>query len=226
MDSASKIKHPRRNASIGKTITHWRHIHRVPVVTAALAVVALSSTAPAIVIPDSHIFAVYDPTQNQLSAAIDQDPTGNITAINFDYTGTTIREALFTVDEGSDWYLANLGDNFSAPAIAANKFPVIFKIINQPPFEIVNTVSIPLGNFYVGINTGEGAINSPTFRNVFGWLELNNDGTTLTSIANAVAYAEQGIFIGTTNAVPEPATLALLSLAAFTLIRRRPLISH
>jgi hypothetical protein len=91
---------------------------------------------------------------------------------------------------------------------------------SSPPRAIPPPLSIPFGNFYLGVTTGVGFTNGHPNRNVFGWLELNNTGTELLPVANAVDYGDGGIIIGTTTPAPEPASVALLA-PVFLLLRRR-----
>lgn len=47
----------------------------------------------------------------------------------------------------------------------------------------------------------------------FGWAHLVADASgTLTVVESAITYGEQGIIVGTTQAVPEPSSLALMLL--------------
>jgi hypothetical protein len=146
-----------------------------------------------------------------------QSPPGNGTSVFFSYSGTTIGFANITLDEGSDWFLVNAGDVFSADTIAAHQFPAII----EAGFPVGGPVSIPLGNFYLGMTTGLGFTNGQPNRNVFGWLELNNTGSELLPVASAVDYGDGGIIVGTTTPAPEPATLALVSVAPLVLVRNR-----
>ena len=86
--------------------------------------------------------------------------------------------------------------------------------------------TIPLGDFYLAAQTASSTLVPPvTVINtpVFGWMRLNNTGTRLIMLDNAVAYGTPGIIVGTTTALPEPATLGLFMIGARALQRRRRL---
>jgi hypothetical protein len=138
------------------------------------------------------------------------DPSSSSPQIFFAYNGATLGYADSVLNAESDWYLVGEGDIFSGATIASNQFPVIAKGTTPLP-----PVSIPLGVLYLGVNAG-----MPN-RDVFGWIQLNNTGTELIPLSNAVAYNEPGIIIGTTTPAPEPATFALLAPALFLLLRRQ-----
>jgi len=178
----------------------------------------MASKTSADVIVGSQILWGGNPSHTQFGARVFQEPTGDYTGISFDYTRSSLAASLWTLDEESDWYLVNSGDIFSTTTIAAHQFPIIFTTDNPRP-----AVSIPLGDFYLGMTTGLGFTNGHPNRNVFGWLELYNPGTELIPIANAVSYNEPGIIVGTTTAVPEPASLLVLAvpLAFLAATRRR-----
>src|SRR4051794_24324138 len=77
-----------------------------------------------------------------------QTSPSDTTSIFFIYSGTTLAAVSWTVDDESDWYLASPGDTLSAATIAANQFRVIFTTDNPR-----SPVAIPLGTFYLGVNT-------------------------------------------------------------------------
>jgi hypothetical protein len=187
---------------------------------AIVAVGILCSAASAQVIRGTQIrFESEPPPTDEYGASVDQEPSGNGTGAIFAFTGSTFAAVEWTLDEESDWYLADSGDVFSATTIAANQFPIIFTT-DDPR----GPVAIPSGDFYLGMSTSN-ELDSESYgengRNVFGWLELDNTGTELIPVDNAVAYGDQGIIVGTTTpVVPEPASAALL-LAALPLLAIR-----
>ena len=185
-----------------------------------------TNTATAEVISSSQIqFSVIPSQPTEYSAYIKQttvtDPVhADYTGLNFVFTGTSLTPTMTLLDEGCDWYLAQAGNTFSAATIAANQFPVIFSAtapLTPPP------VTIPLGDFYLGVSTGIGITNGKPNRSVFGWVKLHNTGTQLTALGNAVDYGDGGIIIGSATAVPEPTSLVLLAtpLAFLAATRRR-----
>jgi hypothetical protein len=128
----------------------------------------------------------------------------------FDYNASTAAYKNTALDEGSDWFLVQPGDVFSAARIAAGQFPpiVTFGPQSYPP------VSVGAGDFYLGVRTGQGAT-----RDCFGWVQLrqiSGIGTTVVMIDNVMSYDSRGIIVGTTTVVPEPAAsgLGLVGLGA------------
>jgi hypothetical protein len=150
------------------TRASWPHPHIGPLPAAALILVALNAPASAQVISGTQITfgPVVFPTA-QYRAIVEQEPNGNDTGVGFNFTGTSLQVTETTLDEGSDWYLVQPGDVFSAATIAANQFPGLIVLGGPRP-----PVAIPLGNFYLGVNTGTGFTSGVPNRQVFGWLEL------------------------------------------------------
>ena len=189
-----------------------------------------SSRAAAEVVAETQIaFGKSGSNTIPYGAGIAQGPNSSTkdTGVGFTYTGTTLGFGDIALDEGSDWYLVDAGDVLSGSTIDANQFPVIVKSIKDPPFFQTNGVPIPLGDFYLGMTTGLGFTNGLPNRTIYGWLELNNTGTELIPVANAVDYGDGGIIVGTT-AVPEPASAFLLATPSVFLFgrQRRGRYSH
>src|SRR5688572_20116426 len=112
-----------------------------------LAITLTSNAVTAEVISDTNItFTTVNFPDAKYRAIVKQAANGDDTGIFFNTLGATISATGATLDEGSDWYLVNAGDIFSADSIASNQFTVIFQVTSQPPFFLSNTVSIPLGN--------------------------------------------------------------------------------
>jgi hypothetical protein len=189
------------------------------------ACAGLCGKASAIVVSGTNV-AILDPqpinSNSSFDAQIQQvpDPKGDYTDVIFSYTGNKLGITFADYDEESDWYLAQAGDSFSASTIAANRFtPVYFTEPNENVY--LPPVSIPQGNFFLAINTGKGfPYGGPTFRNVFGWAEFNNTGAQLSLVDSAMAYGEQGIFIGSINPVPEPGLFPGFAFGALLLVGR------
>ena len=191
------------------------------IATAALGL-AFPSVGSAGVIAGTQINFAMFPTTDGVGANcggfILETPTGPGPGLSFAYTGTTLAFRLAELTADSDWYIANAGDVFSAETIAAGHLPILY----APPV-IAPPLDIPLGDFYLAISTTDFDLPYPPGGgNVFGWLELNNTGTELVAVANAVDYGDGGIIVGTTTPAPEPASLLVLvgGLALLAVLRR------
>jgi hypothetical protein len=128
-------------------------------------------------------------------------------SIFFNVTGSILTFETKNLDEGSDWYLASFEDEFSNGNIQADLFQVFVRATTSG-FES-NDVNVGFGSFYLGVNTGKGFDPFPP-RNLYGWVQLQNTGGSLTMLGNAMSYQGTGIVIGTTQAIPEPSSLTLL----------------
>jgi hypothetical protein len=151
---------------------------------------------------------------------IDQLPTHNqdATGVFFEYTPADLAPATLqcvntVLDEGSDWYLASLGQTFSQGTILSGQFTSLPPMYGQP-------LEIPSGDFYLAVNTGRGYTGNKTNRDIFGWVELENTGSSLIAVDSAVAYGETGIVVGVTGATPEPGSLGALGIGGLLLLRR------
>jgi hypothetical protein len=152
-------------------------------------------------------------------AVVIQSLNDDYTETSFRYDGTTLGVTTFLIDEGADWYLVNEAAPLTAATISSGQFtPLLSGNTIHPP------ISLPLGVFYLGVNTGIGF--GAGNRAVFGWLKLDNTGTTLKSISNAMAYGEQGIYVGTTTAVPEPGAGAGAACVCVALLSARGSLRH
>jgi hypothetical protein len=148
---------------------------------------------------------------------------------NYSYTGAYFNfpvgnDSLFEgaghlVDEGSVWYLVEPGDVFTEATIMAGKFLSITGGFGSLP-DGNNAIPLPGEEFYLGVATAED--NEYDTPNIFGWLKLGlTQSLELVMLDNAVSYASKGIIIGTSTAIPEPSSIALLvgSIAACILRR-------
>jgi hypothetical protein len=107
-----------------------------------------------------------------------------------------------SADEGSEWYLVQSGELFSRANVAAGQFPLVFR------YGVSETVHVGPGEFYLGVRTGI----DPQDRDAYGWVHLGrNEGGKLTMLENVMSYDNYGIVVGTTEIIPEPGTLVLMT---------------
>lgn len=166
----------------------------------------------------SNFIAVLDPSfpGAQYRFSVYQDEAGiDPTSLFVDLNGQVMTAIGWNVDEEADYYLVPNLAVFSAATISSGIFPPLF-VLDQP-----HALNVGFGDFYLGINTGQGFSGGQPTRNVFGWAHLvNNQQTGLQMIGNAVTYGNAGIIVGTTNVipVPEPSILALTALGSLLLV--------
>jgi len=159
-------------------------------------------------------FEDYELTVQQ-NPVFDDNPTG----IVFDRDGLTrLRFVNHNIDEGSDWYLANLGDSFSKETIESDSFVTFF----SASADVHNVIDVGFSEFYLGVNTGQGPpVGGFSPRDVFGWAKFRNSPSGLELLESAVAYQTDGIIIGTTTTIPEPSSLLLVVICGACLIVQR-----
>lgn len=191
-----------------------------------VAVLTPCATFGATIVPNTNLawhpeFDPYDGLGTNYRARVIQDLLGDYTGIGFAFkqvsaTEYSLSATLVNLDEESDWYLVEPGDSFSKEGIAGNEFTPIFTTDHWFPAVTVGT------DFYLGVNTGKGSR-----RDVFGWahfqvvampLPFPSDDDVLIMVENVMSYDSPGIIVGV---VPEPATIALTSIAFITLITLR-----
>ncbi len=131
------------------------------------------------------------------------------TSLGFIVSGSTLSHGGHTLDEGSDWYSVGLGDEFSVANIANGDFLALHQ---SWPAEH-NDLNVS-GYFYLGVATSQGTSE----RDIFGWVRLQNIGGVVSMVDNAVSYAGTGIIVGTTQAVPEPASVVMISLGGVVIV--------
>lgn len=144
--------------------------------------------------------------------SIDSGPSPELVTLTFED---------INVDEGSDWYFAELNDVFSETSIANGTHEIWGGVNDTGDGFVFGEIDIPIGDFYLGVNT-DGYPSPFLDRDIFGWAHFSIDANlNLQLIDNAVAYNSNQIIIGQ-NAIPEPSTTAaiLLFFAAFQLNRR------
>jgi hypothetical protein len=115
-------------------------------------------------------------------------PVGCFTSFTMQYDGSTIRSQELTLDEQSDWFLAQPGDVFSAATIAAMRFPILFDS-NWPNAPLGSPVAVGAGDFYLGVRTGVGFDGNPgpPRRNAYGWVRLRPENGVLTMVENVMS---------------------------------------
>ncbi len=147
-------------------------------------------------------FADYSLTVFQDELAIDP------TSIVFNVSGSTMTIVGSSLDEGSDWFLTSINQEFSEASITASAHPVFIK---QTPIYQDFPLDTGLGDFYLGVNTGNSDGVGFTPRNIYGWAILRNDSGNLSLLDSAFSYGGSGIIVGTTNTVPEPSSCVFIA---------------
>jgi hypothetical protein len=166
------------------------------------------------VITGSHLRLSDEAAVGDYVLTVFQDEAGSDdTSIWVELTGSRLAAVDINLDEGSDWYLATLNEEFSAASIADGRHPVLLQVAT--PY-VMNEVEVGSGEFYLGVNTSQGEA-----RDVYGWARLRNDGGSLVLLDSAMAYGGSGIYIGTTQQVPEPSSALLLVVGFAGLLYRR-----
>jgi hypothetical protein len=173
------------------------------------AVIFVSTGVNASVISNTNInLHDGDPFSDYALTVFQDEPATDPTTMWFNASGPTLSWANMNVDEGSEWYLTSLGDQFCQDTIQRSEFAALVS---------GNPLSVGFGDFYLGVNTGNpdgtwGASGIPP-RNLYGWVHLQNVGGTITMLGNAMSYQGDGIVIGTTTVIPEPSISRLLTLS-------------
>lgn len=171
-----------------------------------VAALIVSTGVNAAVISNTNILLYHPAMFSDYALRVFQDEAAtDPTTMWFNALGPTISFVTMDMDEGSDWYLASLGDSFSRDSIQNSEFPTL--VSGNPLF-------VGFGDFYLGINTGNGIWVYPDIpRNLYGWVHLQSIGGTITMLDNAMSYQGSGIVIGTTEVIPEPSVSRMLVLS-------------
>lgn len=154
------------------------------------------------------------PTGNSGNVAItlDQTISGDVTGtiLNYSPASGTLSFVTLNVDEGSELFLAQAGSSFTNATAASPAFVSLFS---------TSTTPIKVGtDFYLAGRTRSmtdpGFSWSQTdFYSSFGWAHVKVDAQgKLQILDSAMAFREGGIVIGTTQAIPEPGTYALMGI--------------
>ena len=150
-----------------------------------------------------------------LSVAISRNGE-DITSVFLSLENSMLTLESYLLVGGIELYLAEELDRFTRQTIDRNDFTVL---LEHEPVLQMNTIDVGTGDFYLGINAGIDSENggNSSKRSLFGWVKLRNASGQLTLVESARAYEGDGIIIGTTECIPEPAAYALL-LGALALL--------
>jgi hypothetical protein len=129
------------------------------------------------------------------------------TEITFQYDGAKIKVTNILLDEGSDWFLVQPGDVFSAATVNAGQFPAIMNL-SPPPHG--GEVAVGSGEFFLGVRTAGNPPGNYFNRTTYGWVRLRPENGVLTMVENVMSFNSRGIIVGTATVVPEP--LAIVSI--------------
>jgi hypothetical protein len=184
-------------------------MNRVLALVAACVVLLVPSLADATtVLTNTNISLSADGGVADYVLTVYQDVAGtDPTSVFFDYDGTNVEIIAWNIDEESDWYLVDAGDEFSKQNIRSGLFTVLFTT-DWPR----GPISVGSGDFYLAVNTGQGFDASGPNRDHFGWIAVSSPMTGLVQSGNAMAYSSNGIVVGTVIPVPEPSTLMLAAI--------------
>jgi len=197
-------------------------MNRTPIVIVTCFGMLIAAPAlTAVVVPETNILLDKMPLfDGNHSLTVYQDAVAtDYTSVWLEYDGAAIEIVNWNIDEESDWYLVEAGDEFGEKNIASDLFTPIFTTDSPRGPISVGT------DFYLGVSTGIGYYGYPIpTRDVFGWVHLKWDGTKLVNDENAMAYGCEGIVVGTNTAippipnVPEPCSLVMLVPLALALL--------
>lgn len=140
------------------------------------------------------------------SVYVDQTVGGDYTGTFLNYTAGQLKGITLNIDEGSALYIVKPGDVFTQASS---------KLALAVPFSTPMTVG---SDFYLAAKTRSQSDpgfswSDPEFYVTFGWAHFKVDGLgKLQLLDSAMAFREGGIVVGTLQAVPEPASSALMAL--------------
>ena len=160
------------------------HIMRFMLLLFVLSWLSAATQAQTIVVENTNLgFSADSFFAESHHGTICQDLLCDPTSVWFDYSGGSLEAVQWNIDDESDWYVLEFGEEFSAASIAADSHPIIFTTDNPRG-------PVPLGgpDIYLGVNTGVGLAISPENRDVFGWVRLRDNSGTLEFVSSAVVY--------------------------------------
>jgi hypothetical protein len=194
-----------------------------PRLASAMAAALLVSSMSAHAVVESGHWQVTNPSPasdlgSNLTVRIDQTVDGDFTGTFWRYEAATgsIRYLQANADESSVLYLVKPGEVVGQPMVSA---PGAHSLGGEAGLGPTWGPSVQVGkDFYLGAATS--STSDPGFswanldqRTSFGWahFQAQADGT-LALLDSAMAFREAGIVVGTLQAVPEPASWALMGL--------------
>jgi len=86
------------------------------------------------------------------------NPNGwtDYTMIVLDHRYGSLTITGWALDESSDWYLVPAGSEFSAKTISEGGFTIMLRVGGPAGLNLISqTIAIPSGSFYLGVNTGK-----------------------------------------------------------------------
>lgn len=160
----------------------------------------------------SGLFFPYDYQLTIQQFSVSFDPT----SIFFNRQGENLVFLGMNLDEGSDWYFADLNDVFRASTISQGLFPT-FNSVGQ-------SYAVGYTDFYLAVNTSPGFSfqNPEDSRTIFGWALLRNSIGGLQLLESGVSYDAPGIIVGTTM-VPEVSSTTMFGVSALAILFARRL---
>ena len=200
---------------------HRHALHSRPLVWMAAIWLTISQAMGSVVVNTNvYLDEVEDPGNflpwdYGLSVAISRNGE-DITSVFLSLENSMLTLESYLLVGGIELYLAEELDRFTRQTIDRNDFTVL---LEHEPVLQMNTIDVGTGDFYLGINAGIDSENggNSSKRSLFGWVKLRNASGQLTLVESAMAYEGDGIIIGTTECIPEPAAYALL-LGALALL--------
>ena len=177
---------------------------------------ALATSTPAAVEWDT-VLGTLDGTDFSLTTGMDNSFEAGIFSTAFlDDDGLWVDLTAYTVTIGLDhsWFLVDYDDLVDASALTTSR---PFDPFSDPEYA---TIRLNLNqSFYLGFQLGSTEHNPNTVQ--YGWVELLFDGEAVSVASSATERTGMGIYAGTGQAIPEPATAGLLLLGTMGLLRVR-----